>query len=102
MTDEEMQKVMDFVVNQQAQFASDIGELKDVVARLANATLGRFEATDRRLDDVDRRISALVDSQLRTEESIRKTEENISRTEDNVRALTAVVDRYFSEGRNGK
>jgi hypothetical protein len=95
MTNEEMQKTMEFIVNQQAQFASGIGELKDVVGRLedlvgrlAQATLDRFESTDKRMDETDRRISALVDSQMHTEE--------------NIRNLTAVVDRYFSEGRNGK
>jgi hypothetical protein len=88
MTNEEMQKTMEFIVNQQAQFASDIGELKDVVGRLAQATLDRFESTDKRMDETDRRISALVDSQMHTEE--------------NIRNLTAIVDRYFSEGRNGK
>src|SRR5256885_6474138 len=82
MTNDEMQKTMEFIVNQQAQFASDIGELKDIVGRLAQATLDRFESTDKRMDETDRRISALVDSQMHTEE--------------NIRNLTAVVDRYFS------
>jgi hypothetical protein len=50
------------------------------VARLANVTLEGFK-------DVNAKIHALVDSQMRTEESLRN--------------LTAVVDRYFSEGRNG-
>jgi hypothetical protein len=49
----------------------------------------------KRIDDVDERISALVNAQMQTEESIKKTEENL-------RNLIAVVDRYFSEGRNGK
>ena len=95
MSDEEMRKQMEFLLKQQAQFFSDmevlrasLGELREnvsgltgVVARLAQATFERFE-------DTDRKISALVDSQLKTEE--------------NIRNLTAVVDRYFSEGRNGK
>jgi hypothetical protein len=87
MSNEEFEKKMEFIVEQQAHFASDMGELKDIVARLARATLDRFESTDERIDDVDERISALVDSQIRTEESLKN--------------LIAVVDRYFSEGRNG-
>jgi len=39
-------------------------------------------------NDVNAKMSALVDSQIRTDESLRN--------------LIAVVDRYFSEGRNGK
>jgi hypothetical protein len=88
MNNEEFEKKMEFILVQQAQFASDIGELKDVVARLANASLKRF-------DDVDERIAALVDSQMRLTEAQ-------SHTDENLRNLISVVDRYFSEGRNGK
>ncbi len=116
MTDEEMRKMMGFLLNQQAQFASDLGALKDrfiefegVVSRLAQATLGRFEAADERAEDTDRKIAALVDSQLRTEERAEETDRKIAalvdsqlRTEESIRNLTAVVDRYFSEGRNGR
>ncbi|MDQ3919687.1 MAG: hypothetical protein M3348_14560 [Acidobacteriota bacterium] len=88
MADEEPDKRMEFILEQQAQFAAQIGQLEGIVARLAKATLDRFESTDRRMDETDRRISALVDSQIRTEE--------------NIKNLTAVVDRYFGEGRNGR
>jgi hypothetical protein len=99
MTDEERQRQMDFILNQQAQFASDIQQLREtqaqteqVVNRLANAMLSNFERRDEKFsevsEDTDRKIAALVDSQMKTEE--------------NIRNLTAVVDRYFSEGRNGK
>jgi ABC-type transporter Mla subunit MlaD len=95
MSNEEFEKQREFILGQQAQFAADIGELKDIVRQLARATLNRFEATEKRLDDVDERISALVNSQIQTEENIKQTGENL-------RNLIAVVDRYFSEGRNGK
>ncbi|HEX8136492.1 MAG TPA: hypothetical protein VF544_02770 [Pyrinomonadaceae bacterium] len=94
MADENIEKQMEFIIEQQAQFASKLGQLEDIVARLAKATLDRFEATEKRVDDVDERISALVDSQVRTEENVKKTDENL-------RNLITVVDRYFSEGRNG-
>ncbi|MBA3716280.1 MAG: hypothetical protein H0W76_28140 [Pyrinomonadaceae bacterium] len=95
MTDDEAQRKMDFILEQQAQFAANqqkagerfvqidkhIAQITDVVGRLATATLNRF-------DELEHKIAALVDSQLKTEESIQN--------------LTAVVDRYFSEGRNGK
>lgn len=95
MSNEEFEKKAEFIVEQQVQFAAKIGQLEDIVARLAKATLDRFEVTDKRVDDIDSRISALVDSQMRTEENVRKTDESL-------RNLIAVVDRYFSEGRNGK
>jgi chromosome segregation ATPase len=108
MTYEEMQKTMQFIVEQQAQFAVDIQQLKEsqarteervsqltvnvsqmteVVNRLAGATLAG-------LKDTNAKIDALVDAQIRNEENIEKTNEA-------VRNLTAVVDRHFRE-RNGQ
>jgi hypothetical protein len=88
MSNDELERKMAFIVEQQAQFASDIQQLREVqgqteqiVARLANVTLEGFK-------DVNTKINALVDSQIRTDE--------------NLRNLIAVVDRYFSDGRNGR
>lgn len=102
MSNEEFERKIAFIVEQQAQFASDIQQLREaqaqteqvvaqtgeIVGRLANATLEGFR-------DVDAKINALVDSQIRTDQ-------NLSRTDENLRNLIAVVDRYFSEGRNGR
>ena len=95
MSNEEFEKKAEFIAEQQAQFAAKIGQLEDIVARLAKATLDRLEASDRRVDDIDERISALINSQVQTEENVKKTDEHL-------RNLIAVVDRYFSEGRNGR
>ena len=61
---------MDFIVEQQAQFVSDMQVLREsqaqtdtVVARLAYATLEGFK-------DVNAKIDALVDSQIKTDERI--------------------------------
>jgi len=95
MNNEEFERKMAFIVEQQAQFASDIQRLQEsqtrtdqvvaqmgeIVTRLANVTLEGF-------NDVNAKINALVDSQIHTDE--------------NVRNLVAVIDRYFTDGRNGK
>ena len=94
MTNEEFDRKMAFIVEQQAQFASDIQRLQEsqartdqvvaqtgeIVARFANVTHVGFT-------EVNAKINALVDSQIHTDE--------------NLRNLVAVVDRYFSEGHNG-
>ena len=94
MSNEELERRMAFIVEQQAQFASDIqqlrevqGQTENVVARLANATLEGFKDTNVKID-------ALVDSQI-------KLTESQSQTDQTLRNLIAVVDRYFREGRNG-
>ena len=94
MNNEEFERKMAFIVEQQAQFAADIQQMRelqaqteDVVARLAHATLEGFR-------DVNTKIDSLVDSQIRLTEAQTHTDQNL-------RTLIAVVDRHFSEGRNG-
>jgi hypothetical protein len=95
MNNEEFERKMSFIVEQQAQFAADIQQMRElqaqtenVVGRLAHATLEGFR-------DVNAKIDSLVDSQVRLTEAQ-------TLTDGNLRNLIAVVDRYFSEGRNGK
>ena len=95
MNNEEFERKMSFIVEQQAQFAADIQQMRalqaqteNVVGRLAHATLEGFS-------DVNAKIDSLVDSQIRLTEAQ-------TLTDGNLRNLIAVVDRYFSEGRNGK
>jgi hypothetical protein len=101
MNNEEIERRMAFIVEQQAQFATDIQQMREVqeqfqetqaqtenvVGRLAHATLEGFK-------DVNAKIDSLVDSQIRLTEAQFHTDENL-------RNLIAVVDRYFREGRNG-
>jgi len=101
MTNEEFEKRMVFSLGQQAQFSAYLQQLceaqartdgvvaqtGDIVARLANGTLEGFK-------DVNAKINALVDSQIRTDETIKALT-------DNLQNLTTIVDRYFTEGRNG-
>ncbi len=95
MSNEELEKRMAFIIEQQAQFASDIQQLREaqaqteqVVAHLAHVTLEGFK-------DVNAKINALVDYQVRLTEPQ-------SRTDENLRKLIAVADHYLSEDRNGK
>jgi len=116
MNNEDLQRKMAFIVEQQAQFASDIQRLQEsqartdqvvaqtgeivaqtgeivaqtgeIVARLANVTFEGFK-------DVNAKIDALVDSQIRTDE-------HVSRTDENLRNLIVVVNRYFTDGREGR
>ena len=116
MTNEEFERRMEFIVEQQARFASDIQQLQEAQARTEQA-LGRTEQALARTEqivaqteqivarlanvtsvgfkDVTAKIDALVGSHIRLTEAQ-------SRTDDTLRNLIAVVDRYFREGRNGQ
>jgi predicted nuclease with TOPRIM domain len=102
MTNEEMQKTMQFILEQQAQFTVDIQRLQEGQQRLVesqletNNLLNRLAAaTVKGFEDVNAKINALVDAQMRTDE-------NLNRTNEEVRNLTAVIDRHFRERRNGE
>ena len=94
MTNQELEKRVEFIIEQQALFASDIQQLQEVqaqteqiVARLANVTSVGFK-------DVTAKIAALVDSQIRlteaqsqTDDKIRKLTKAQSQTDDKIRKL---------------
>ena len=120
MNNEEFDRKMAFIVEQQAQFAADIqqlqesqaqlqesqartdqvvaqtaefvGQMSQVVTRLANVTHAGFT-------EVNAKINALVDAQMRTEENLMRTDKNVANTDESLKNLIAVVDRYLS-GRN--
>ncbi len=89
MSQEQLEKRMEFIVEQQAQFTSDMQQLREaqaqtevtvmqtgeIVARLAHATLEGFK-------DVNAKIDALVDSQIRTDEKFNRTDEKFNRTDE--------------------
>lgn len=99
MADEDkIQKQMEFIVEQQAQFAFDIGQLKDIVARLANSSLQRIE----KLED---KVSALVDAQIKTESSVSTLAEKmveLTEAQSHTDQRLSVLIDIISEGRNGK
>ena len=130
MSNEEIKRMMEFILEQQAQFSANIqahderlaqlenvvNDLTNVVNRLAAVTLEGFK-------DVNAKINALVDSQIRlteaqarTDETRKRTEEAFARlaeaqakteanqalTDEALRKLIATVDRQISERRNGE
>lgn len=119
---ENFEQQIESMRQQQAQSAFRIQQVEAIILELARGTRDRFHTTDERLDDVDVKIAALVDAQIRTEESVKKTgeivraladsqtrteesvkeiQESVKKTAEALRRLTALIDRYISERRNG-
>jgi hypothetical protein len=123
MNNEQFDRKMAFIVEQQAQFASDIQQLQESQAQLQQAQ-AQFQAAQARTDqvvtqtaevvgemgevvtrlanvthtgftDLNAKINALVDAQIRSEV-------NLARTDENLRNFIAAVNRRLSEGSNGK
>lgn len=103
MTDEERQRTMDFILQQQAQlaasaqrneeehaqFAESFKRLNKTVEQLGRIAAGMARRYRHDRTDLRERIAALIDAQMRSEERLSRTEvwqsqmeERLSRTED--------------------
>lgn len=105
--DEKIQRQMNFIVEQQAQFSVDIekiqqsiGTLESVVTRLANASLNRLEENEEK-------IALLIDAQLRTEQKIEKLTESQQKitelqqtTDERLNAVIFMFEKFISR-KNG-
>jgi uncharacterized FlaG/YvyC family protein len=112
MTDEERQRKMDFIIEQQAQFAVDIQVLREGLqdlraaqARTDEKLAAYAETQSEFIEIITRSIQALVDAQLRTDaqmkqtdEQTKRTDERLSRTDERLNALIDIVERHISEG----
>lgn len=99
MRNEEMNKKMEFIVEQQAKFAAEIEIMREVQAadakRLTDALFGVVDI-----------VGSLARSQMRTDETVNSLTEDFSRlaqaqarTEESLKILVNVVERHI--GGNG-
>jgi chromosome segregation ATPase len=119
MTNEEMEKTMQFILEQQAQFTANFQKIeeareKDEEARKKDsARITRLEESFQLLVQLaqnhDERLVTLAEAQIRVSEQIAATDEQIAamnertaETDERLNALIAVVERYISsKGQNG-
>lgn len=98
MTNEEMQRLMDFIVALQAQSSAKIGALAETQTRNTEgigALLSIAEIHEREINTVSYQVSSLSRDIATLGESSRATDGRLN-------ALINVVERQISEGRNGK
>jgi ABC-type transporter Mla subunit MlaD len=104
MNNEEMQRNMEFIVSQQAQFAADIQKLQEAHVQ-AEARITRIEGAvvtvvdlvgqlARSQETTGTQIAELVKSQKRTDEALAETNERLN-------SFINFVERYLSDRQNG-
>ena len=112
MTNEEMEKTMQFILEQQSQFTANFQKIeeareKDEEARKKDlARITRLEESFQLLVQLaqshDERLVTLTEAQIRTNEQIAAMNERTAETDERLNALIAVVERYISsKGQNG-
>jgi hypothetical protein len=108
MTDEEMRKMMEFILGQQAQFAANIQIHEERLTRIEEIMVRHDEKLAKIEDNLDRAaglVGAVAVAQAETEVKQARTEERLNAfivtTEERLNAFIVTVERYISEGRNG-
>jgi ABC-type transporter Mla subunit MlaD len=104
MPDEEMQRTMRFILEQQAQLAVSMGQLTGKVGQLSG-TIDQFSGTVELLSQkVDRTadgVAALLTIAEIHEREITAVSEARTQTDERLNAFINTVERYISERRNG-
>jgi ABC-type transporter Mla subunit MlaD len=97
MNSEEMQRTMQFILEQQAQLTTTVGRLSEKVDRTADgisSLLAIAEIHDREIGELRESVNTLRDSVSAVDGRGRETDERLN-------ALINTVERYISERRNG-
>ena len=96
MNDEQFQRRMDFIVEQQAQFAVDIQQLKETQEAEAKLWREKYGDLTDALTTVVGMVGKLAEAQERTVEQLSELTSKQAETDDRLNALINVVERYFS------
>ncbi|MBV9959733.1 MAG: hypothetical protein JO360_15015 [Acidobacteria bacterium] len=82
---------MEFIIKQQESFAENMGKADERMTRMEGAFVGLFNV-----------VSEVVNVQKGLVVSLEELAEAQKNTDDRLNALINTVERYISEGRNGK
>lgn len=101
MNNDDMQRKMDFIVNQQAQFSTDIQQLNELHAK-GEERIGRIENAVLSLANhtvtLTERVTEIASAQIRLETRMAELAESQTHTDQRLNALIDIV----REGRNGR
>ena len=102
MTNEEMQRAMDFIVETEAKSSAKIDALAEAQKQGQKEADQRWARADERWARTEESIRALLTIAEMHEREINSIGEQTRATDGRLNALINVVERQISEGRNGK
>ncbi len=97
-TDERRQWQMDFILEQQSQFAEQMREANKRTDRLERVVKLMIRASRRERREWRERYTALVNSQIQTEEITRRNSEAIARNSEAINQLAEIVRQVATKG----
>ncbi|HYN24090.1 MAG TPA: hypothetical protein VES69_03495 [Pyrinomonadaceae bacterium] len=100
MTEEEISKKIEFIIEQQAQFASDIQALREVQAADSALMKESYHTLTGAVTTIVGLVGKLAQAQERTDAKVAELTEAQARTDERLNVFIDVVERYIS--RNGK
>jgi len=101
MSEDQRQRQMDFILDQQAQIVANQRESGERIAKLESVVLRLANSTESRVADLDQRYTALTDAQIRTEDELRRLAEAQRHTDERLSALIDVVIQGRDTNGNG-
>jgi hypothetical protein len=110
--DEENQRNINFILEQQAQFTADMQQMREAQAQAEEKWERRWGRTEESIRNLlaiaqiqSQEISTLADAQSRLSkvqaEAQTRTDRQMAETDERLNALVNVVERLISERRNG-
>ncbi|HEY0407077.1 MAG TPA: hypothetical protein VGC89_15205 [Pyrinomonadaceae bacterium] len=105
MTNEELEKAMQFILEQQAQFAVNQQQVGERVSRL-ETNMAEFAANQQqvgeRVSRLETNMAEMARTQTHMNEVVAVMADTHRQTEEKLDAFIGVLERFISEGRNGK
>ncbi len=112
MTNEEIQRTMSFIIEQQAHFAANFLKLEESIQRLE----GVQTQADTRMNRIETAfvgLFSLFSETAKAQKELTESQKDLAKrvdglamaqaqTDERLSALINTVERYISEGRNGK
>lgn len=108
MTSEELERAMQFILEQHAQLVVKVDGLADVQRR-AEERWERTETSVRALltivesheGEINALREAMRESQAATNKQMAETDEKMAKTDERINALISVLERHIADGHGG-